>query len=273
MRNFLRHPVFFAAIVFLSALSCLAGRADVNAPQAKNMDSQLPSAEDILMKARMRIPGEPLLIKGRLLTGKRLGTLEKAFYLEAVLKLGSKPVSAQYTLRDIFGTPIKRLTIVRRPNEAPEFHYETGHPLQPTSTPDLHCAIEGTNITWSDLSLSFLWWQSGTTIGSEKCRGRSCVILEFTSEDRNLSEESHGPGSKTGTCPTVRLWIDEKLFMLIQMEEYDAHAKRQRRLSVKKLKKIDDLWMVKEMEIRSYPSKHRTVLRIDDITRLSGNGK
>ena len=71
----------------------------------------------------------------------------------------------------------------------------------------------------------------------------------------------------------LRVWIDESLFMLIQMEEYDSHHRRKRRLSVKKIKKISDIWMVKDMEVRSYPSKHRTLLCIDDIPSLSEKRK
>lgn len=266
MSTILRPLAFRNAVLFLMAWLCLTGHADTDMCQAKEKGSLLPAAEDILTKVRMRMPSEPLLIKGRLLTGKRLGTLKKAFYVEVLLKLGEKPISAQYTLMDMFGTPVERLTIIRKLNHPPEFHYKKGNPLQTASMPDIDQAIEGTNITWNDLSLSFLWWQDGTTIGRENRKGRDCFIIEFTPENQFSS-------AQTATDPIMRVWIDANLFMLIQMEEYDGRHKRKRRLSVRKIKKTSDMWMVKDMEVRSYPSKHRTLLRIDDISRLSENEK
>jgi len=281
MSTILRPLAFLTAVPFLTAWLCLTGHAGTDKYQVEEKGSLPPAAEDILTEVRMRMPSEPLLIKGRLLTGKRLGTLKKAFYVEVLLKLGGKPISAQYTLMDMFGAPVERLTIIREPDQSPEFHYEKGNPLQIASMPDLDRAIEGTNITWNDLSLSFLWWQNGTTIGRENRKGRDCVIIEFAPENQFFSAQTtthpsvteSGANSRISTDPIMRVWIDAKLFMLIQMEEYNGSHKRKRRLSVKKIKKTSDMWMVKDMEACSYPSKHRTLLRIDDISRLSENEK
>ncbi len=281
MKIVLRHLVFLTTALFLLACPAFISRAGPDKPPSDDKNpASLPPAEDVLRKVRTQLPTEPLLIKGRLLCGKRLGILEKAYYVDTFLELGQNPMSARYTLRDMFGTPVEQLTIIRKPDQAPVFKYEKGYPLQPAPVPDLYSAIKGTQITWNDLNLSFLWWQNGTTIGRENRLGRDCIIIEFASPvhktnglESARSETQVGLERPRRAESTVRLWIDEHLLLLIQMEEYDAQGNRQRRLSVKKIKKISDLWMIKDMEIRSYPSKHRTILRIDDITKgLEGDG-
>ncbi|MFC1461244.1 outer membrane lipoprotein-sorting protein [Verrucomicrobiota bacterium] len=266
-RPILRHRILLAALCSLLTWLCLSGWSEVNAPPATDASPPLPEAKDVLSKVRARMPGRPLLIKGRLLSGKRVGRMEKACYVDALLHLGQEPATARYTVTDLFGTPAEQLTVIRNPDLTPELRYEKGYPLKSAPAPDLDGAIQGTDITWNDLTLSFLWWQNGTVIGRENRRSRDCVILEFALPLHHQVKNNNGIQQSAGSAarPTVRLWIDEKLFMIIQMEEYDAKGNRLRRLSVKKIKKIADTWMVKDMEVRTYPSRHRTLLRIDNI--------
>jgi len=239
-----------------------------------------PSAEALLAQVRSSIPQETLRLKGKLMKGERIGRLEQAYLIEALLELGKNPPSALYILSDAFGTPIARLTVIRPPGRAPEFRYEHGQPLRPATTPDMNQPIEGTELTWNDLSLSYLWWPDGSMAGHDNIRGRDCYVVELPVQtqpgkppptDVVPKGTKKSPPYPSDAVASVRLWIDDHLIVLIQLEEYDAEGKLMRRLSVKNFKKIADLWMVKNMDIRRYPSRHRTQIRIEEVISVTAS--
>lgn len=262
--------------VWLAA--CLPARFAEDAPQGAVDTSDTPSAETLLARVRASIPQETLVIKGHLMKGARVGRLEQAFGIEALLEWGQHPPSARYTLNDAFGTPLARLTLIRPPGRTPEFRYEQGRPLKPAPTPDLNQPIEGTELTWNDLSLSFLWWPDGTVAGRDNIRGRDCFVVEVPAQAQPGKPPAElgasGPSGEAGASDavgSVRLWIDDRLVVLIQIEEYDAEGKLMRRLSVKSIKKIGDLWMIKNMDVRRYPSHHRTQIRIEEMNSATSS--
>ena len=53
--------------------------------------------------------------------------------------------------------------------------------------------------------------------------------------------------------------------MLLQAEGYSEDGNLVRRLWVKGFKKINERWMIKDMEIQSYPYRHRTRLRVREV--------
>jgi hypothetical protein len=105
-----------------------------------------------------------------------------------------------------------------------------------------------------DLSLSFLWWRGGLVVGVEQVRGRPAIVVDVAPP----VDQAPDPYAR------VRLWIDEQARILLQAEGYGADGKAVRTLWVKSFKKIDDRWMVKDLEIQQYPAVHRTKLRVND---------
>jgi len=207
-------------------------------------------AADVLERVRANLPKEAIQIRGELLCGARRGKLDRAFYLDAQLQLGQAPVTARYTLRDGFGTPAEQLTMVRQPNGAWLRDYAKGRPLQSAPAPAGDSLIGGSDVTWNDLSLAFLWWTDGTITGREPLLERNCLVLEFTPPQ---------------APQLTRVWIDEALLVLIKVEEYDAQRVLQRRIAVRTFKKIGDTWLIKDMDVRRWPGEHRTLIRLNDV--------
>jgi hypothetical protein len=231
----------------LLSLSLLTARATEDALCSS---SSLPPATKILAQVRESLPQEALFIKGQILSGGRLGKLERTCYLEMFLELGEDPATALYKLSDAFGTPFEQMTISLTEGCEAKFEYETGNPLRAAATPPATGVIRNTDITWNDLGLLFLWRTDGQTVREENLRGRECYVLAF-------------PRPEDGT---KLIWIDMQMLMLIQMDDLDRDGKLQRRMIVKNIKKISNQWMIKNMEIRSYPSLHHTLIRIDSIS-------
>ena len=215
-------------------------------------------AADVLERVRGNLPNEAIRIRGELLCGARRGKLDRAFYLDANLQLGQSPATACYTLRDGFGATAEQLTIVRQPNGVWRRDYAKGRSLQGAAAPAGDSLIGGSDVTWNDLSLAFLWWTDGVITGRELFLERECLVLQFMPPQ----------------APRLtRVWIDEALLVLIKVEEYDAQQVLQRRIAVRTFKKIGDNWMIKDLDIRRWPGEHRTLVRLNDVTVVTGEEK
>ncbi|MDD5483419.1 MAG: outer membrane lipoprotein-sorting protein [Kiritimatiellae bacterium] len=226
----------------------------------------LPPAAEILAQARANLPREELFIKGQILSGGRIGKLERAGYIEITLKFTEDSAKALYKISDAFGTTDEQMIISMNKGAAPLFAYRRGNPLQPAAAPAADKFIRDTDVTWNDLGLLFLWRTDGRTLRSENLRGRDCYVIEFPgqTDPAAANHESRIANSKV-------IWIDAQLLMLIQMEDIDRDGKLQRRMAVKNIKKISERWMIKNMEIRSYPSLHHTLIRIDELSSAVQN--
>jgi hypothetical protein len=214
---------------------------------------EVVAADTILAEVRARLPGQPFSVQGDLMRASLHQLPERVGAFEADLDFGSDPVVAGYVLRDRFGTAVQQLTVVRPAGEPPEFLFQSSSGAPPPG--GLAESIAGTDLTWGDLSLAFLWWRGGVTVGRERILGRECYVLEYPLAARD---------TPAGAAVSARLWVDVKLLALLQVEERDASGARVRRVQVKDFKKIGGLWMIKNMEARSYPSKSRTIIQVRD---------
>jgi len=212
----------------------------------------LPEAPRLLDDMRAQLPGEPVTITGNLEVRKKKGIIIRTLNVEMSLDLGSNPATATYVLKDAFGKRLEQITVTRSRGSDARFDYAAGDPAVAGVVPDLFAPFQDTDVSWMDLTLSFLWWPGGRTIRTETLRGQNCYIVEVTA-----------PARESGQYRKVVLWIDEKMHMVLQAEGYDAKDDLVRRLFIKSFKKIDDRWMIKDMDIQAFPSEHRTNLRVD----------
>ena len=220
------------------------------------------SAQQLLDDVVAQLPREPLLIRGDLTVRKRRGIDTRKLKFEMSVNWGSSPAVARYTILDPSGTELEQLTVSRSEGREPLLEYAAGSPLTAFDTPDLFQHIQGTDVSWADLTLSFLWWRGGSIVRTDEVRGRECYVIEVPAPQRVT------PNSARDSAKYSRalLWIDKKLHMLLRAEAYDSRNKLMRRLWVKSLKKIGDRWMIKDMEIQGFPPIHRTKLSIKEVS-------
>lgn len=227
--------------------------------QAGEAPWHLPPVRQLLEGVRAQLPHDPVTITGELTVRKRKGTVTATLGFEMFLNLGIDPATARYTIRDAFGTELEQLTVTRQTGQEPRFEYTVGSQLSASNLPSLFKPIQNTDIGWMDLTLSFLWWPEGALIRTEERRSRPCFVVKL------LCPASYGRREVDGQYSKVLLWIDEKLYIVLQAEAYDSDEKLVRRLWVKSFKKINDRWMIKDMEVESFPSTHRTRLRVREV--------
>jgi hypothetical protein len=107
-----------------------------------------------------------------------------------------------------------------------------------------------TDVTWSDLTLDYLWWDEfffDKERESESVHGQKCAIVVMKKGDR-----------------TVKVWIDRKTGALMQAEEFRGDFPV-RRLWGTRIKKFGERWMANVLEVETVGSGHRTKITVDTL--------
>lgn len=110
--------------------------------------------------------------------------------------------------------------------------------------------ILGTDVTWSDITLDYLWWDDFAYDGereSESVHGQTCSVLLMKKGER-----------------AVRVWVDRKTGALMQAEELEG-GKPKRRLWGTRIKKFGDRWIANVMEVETLGSGHRTKITVEEL--------
>lgn len=246
----------YAALV---SVCLFAGFAIAEQPPATN---QAPSVKEILDTVLAQMPGEPMLITGRLGVHDRGQSVLRSYQVEIRFHIAGSSLSGSYTLFDSYGSSLEQFRVSRQAGQKPHYEYAAGNPLRAAAVPDVFSSIRDTGVTWSDLSLPFLWWRNGVLAGSDSVRGRDCFVLDVQPTAAEVEARQ---------VVTVRVWIDKKYRMLLQAEEYGAGGKMLRRLSVQSFKKINDEWMIKDIVVAgstNLPSGYKSYLTIKDMRSL-----
>jgi len=107
-----------------------------------------------------------------------------------------------------------------------------------------------TDVTWSDLTLDYLWWDDFSfdkERESETVNGQTCAVVVMKKGDRS-----------------VRVWVDRKTGALMQAEEFRGETPL-RRLWGTRLKKFGERWMANVLEVETVGSGHRTKITVETL--------
>lgn len=110
--------------------------------------------------------------------------------------------------------------------------------------------ILGTDITVSDMTLDYLWWDDFTFDSQrdgESVHGQKCAVVLMRKAGR-----------------TVKVWVDRKTGAIMQAEEF-AGSRRIRRMWGTRIKKFGDRWMANVMEVETEGSGHRTKITVEEV--------
>ncbi len=173
-----------------------------------------PAAE-VVATCRSMIPADAEL-KGRVILRSRKGIVQKEFpYVLTRAAGGTKLVADGQSLTNAVGQ-----------------------------------AILGTDVTWSDLALEYLWWDDFSYVEGregESVHGQVCSVIAMKRGDRE-----------------VRVWVDRKTGALMQAEEMKG-GKAVRRLWGTRIKKFGERWMANVMEVETLGSGNRTKITVEEL--------
>lgn len=243
---------------FLLAFACHAEKADRPASQAE-AEAENRTAVQTLRDCTALIPTERLLLKGDLTVRKRRGIVlqKEAFHL--LMDWGARVPSAEVLLLDTAGTSLVERAILTRPAGQPATIqiYKGANQTPDPNPPSLSARVRGTDLTWLDLSLDFLWWPGARFDDEPRSKshnGRDCDVIVTV------------PPAPIPGCAAVRVWVDRQLRCIMQAEQIGPQGETVRRMWVQRVKKMDDRWMIRDMEIETLNSGHRTKLFVDHVS-------
>lgn len=193
-------------------------------------------AGHILAYVRTRLPDDPLKLMGSLKVRTKNGFTKANLPVEMDLDWGAATPRAAYRIGD----------------ESMEIAWKDGKPAyrfsndrnRPTSD------ILGTGLTWADLSFSVLWWPDSKLVGDEMKISRECYVVDVPVPD---------------SSNTMRLWIEKNMGMLFEAQTLDAQGQPIRRMKIKSIKKMDGMWVAKDLEIKDEQTGSKTTLQIADL--------
>ena len=217
----------------------------------------LPDARSLLDGVLESLPAVPLKIDARLQSRTREGKLDRTLNAEMRLRWKASTPTATYIIRDAFGRDLEGLDVEMKADGSRDVRYYKGDPLVTAPPPDLYGPIQETDVNWTDLSLSFLWWPGGRTVGAEETRGRFCYIIDLPA-----------PPSEPGAYAGMRLWIDPQIHILLQAAGYDGTGQMVKLLEVKSFKKIRDVWVIQNLDMQSFPTRHKSSLKVKSVDVL-----
>ena len=180
------------------------------------ISTNAPAAE-VVANCRSMIPADAEL-KGRIVLRSRKGIVQAEYGYDLVRKAGATDLKLTKDDKDV------------------EFE-KSGQ-------------ILGTDVTWSDLTLDYLWWDDVSFDAEregETVHGQVCTVIVMKKGERQ-----------------VRVWVDRKTGALMQAEEIEG-GKPVRRLWGTRLKKFGERWMANVMEVETIGSGHRTKITVEEL--------
>ena len=180
------------------------------------ISTNAPAAE-VVANCRSMIPADAEL-KGRIVLRSRRGIVQAEYGYDLVRKAGETGLKLTKDGKDV------------------EFE-KSGR-------------ILGTDVTWSDLTLDYLWWDDVSYDAEregETVHGQVCTVIVMKKGERQ-----------------VRVWVDRKTGALMQAEEM-KNGKAVRRLWGTRLKKFGERWMANVMEVETIGSGHRTKITVEEL--------
>ena len=195
-----------------------------------------PSARDILETVRMRQAHQQIDLHGQL----RQNDLVVPFQL----------IQNGNIVRYIFTKPDEslQLQLGEKDSRLDEITREGVEKVKPAQ---FDRKIRGTELTYEDLALKFLYWPDTDLLGSDNVRTRSCWKVQLR------------PPSKESQYSRVLLWVDKGSGALMRMEGYDSKGQLTKRFEVVSAQKIENRWFLKQMRIETLqPGTSRVTARM-----------
>jgi len=196
----------------------------------------LQSGDEVLAFVRARLPVDPIRLSGSLKVRTKNGYTRTNLPVEMELNWGREPATAIYRIE-------QESLRIEWHDETPDYTFSN-----PENSPTAD--ILGTGITWADLSFSVLWWTGSTLTGEETKINRDCYVVDVPVPDSDL---------------IMRLWIEKNMGLLLESETFDAEKQLLRRMKIRSIKKMDGMWVAKDIEIRDRASGSTTTLQISDL--------
>jgi Outer membrane lipoprotein-sorting protein len=135
-----------------------------------------------------------------------------------------------------FSNPPEKLT-VQLTDTGSVLNQETAAGKQLVSGSKLTETVRGTDVTYEDLSLRFLFWKNAHYEGERSVRSITCSVVLVQPPNRNSQYSS------------VRVWAAKDRGAMVKAEGFDADGKLTKRFEVISVQTIEDKTIFKQIRI------------------------
>jgi hypothetical protein len=212
--------------LLVAGMLCLSGFA---------AGEEAPDAREILKSVRVNQATQNKVLRGHLRTGPKVTPF--------------RLVLAGNVIRYEFSEPPQTLAL-RLGEKDSRLEEITKGGTERVTPARFDDKVRGTDISYEDISLRFLYWSKATV------EGEQTMLLR-----KSWKVRVEPPASADSQYSRVQLWIDKESGGLMQAEAFDQQGRLARRFKVVSGQKIDGAWMLKQMRIEAASaesSKDRT---------------
>jgi len=114
-----------------------------------------------------------------------------------------------------------------------------GSKMTPFPSSKIGQQIQGTDITYEDISLRFLYWPTPSLLYEESVKTQTCYVIRVFNPDQR------------GNYKYVDLWIHKKSYALMKVKAYDRANKHIKTLEAADLMNVDGDIMMKKMKVQT----------------------
>ncbi|MDW8343529.1 MAG: outer membrane lipoprotein-sorting protein [Verrucomicrobiae bacterium] len=189
---------------------------------------EINPAEELLKRVWSQRPRKDLELRGRLWNAREEDT--------------AITVLAQYRddeTRTVYRTERVELLVIQPLSRPARLYLRGSGELRGAAR---WATFPGTSIAFADLAMEFLGWAAEPKIGQERVRGRDCYRVETVAAAGH--DEPHR---------RARIWIDREYLAVLRVELIDANDRVARRLAVTSFRRVDDVWIPRQIEIAHIP--------------------
>lgn len=186
-----------------------------------------PDARAILRSVRLAQSAQRLNLNGQLRTGPQ--------------KIPFRLRVESGTVRYEFSEPPQAI-VLRLGDKGSRLEEVSGGAAERVSPARFDDKVRGTDISYEDLSMRFLYWPEGAVQGEETKLLRRCWKVRVE------------PGGTESQYGLVVLWVEQESGALLQAEAYDKAGNFARRFSVRSVQKAEGAWILKQMRIEAAPA-------------------
>ncbi|MBK1832688.1 outer membrane lipoprotein-sorting protein [Roseibacillus ishigakijimensis] len=202
------------------------------------LQAQLPAADDILRTARYVATLQDTSLRGTLQKNGRPGEVPIALFLHE-----NEGVEFQVYDNKVWN----KFQLKLADNEYDLFE-GVGNKIRRFDKKKITAPVMGTDLTYEDLAMSFLYWPNGETLGEENLGvGRDAWKVRLVNP------------KAVGRYKTVDVWVHKKSGALMQINGYRADGKCIKVFKVTEIMRVGGgEYSIKTMKVQSYGEDGRT---------------
>ena len=196
--------------------------------------AEYPPAAEVMQSIRRAQASQKIDLKGSLET-QPVDVLQKP--AEASFRLVAEGGSVSYQFSDP-----EPVTLQIKLGETDSELMQTGGTGAGRLTPaNFAKKILGTDLTYEDLALKFIYWSRGSIEGEERMKTMDVWRIRL-----------HAPPGGRSAYREVVLWVGKQNGALVRAEGFDAAGKLTKRFEVVSAQVVNGLWVLRTMRIEAF---------------------